>query len=199
LTRTGPAGDMVSASAGPASSSPLIHSRPTAAMPGLPVNSLKSRPARCAGPAWQQNRGPGRCLPGGLARSRQPRQEQRFQRHCRAMDAVLINCSARNRPIWLAAPLRRRGLSVRPRTSNMHRRLMRAAGFRDARAARELTRITRWSLGDWPGHRLRSTRSRSACARRDTSASKAIASYSCGTPGCRCSSTGTPAWLSVSA
>jgi hypothetical protein len=49
------------------------------------------------------------------------------------------------------------------------------------------------------GHRLRSTRSRSLCARRDTSASKAIASYSCGTPGCKCSSTGTPAWLSVSA
>ena len=74
-----------------------------------------------------------------------------------------------------------------------------ATGFRDARAARALTRITRWSLGDWPGHRLSSTRPRSACARRDTSASKAIASYSCGTPGCRCSSTCTPAWLSVSA
>ena len=74
-----------------------------------------------------------------------------------------------------------------------------ATGFGAARAARVLTRIARWSLGDWPGHRLRSTRPRSACARRDTSASKAIASYSCGTPGCRCSSTGTPAWLSVSA
>jgi hypothetical protein len=48
-------------------------------------------------------------------------------------------------------------------------------------------------------HRLRSMRSRSLCARRDTSASKAMASYSCGTPGRRCSSTGTPARLSVSA
>lgn len=48
-------------------------------------------------------------------------------------------------------------------------------------------------------HRFRSTRSRSLCARCDTSASKAMASYSCGTPGCRCSSTGTPARLSVSA
>ena len=49
------------------------------------------------------------------------------------------------------------------------------------------------------GHRLLSTRWRSARARCETSALKAMASYSCGTPGCRCSSTGTPPWLRVSA
>jgi acetyl esterase/lipase len=49
---------------------------------------------------------------------------------------------------------------------------------------------TGWNALLGPGHEHREV---------DTSASKAMASYSCGTPGCRCNSTGTPARLSVSA